>query len=67
MKLYSVREASKILGVNVNKVYDLIRKKHINIIKLGNMKISSIELIRFIESNTGKDLTDLENIKDFKP
>lgn len=47
--LYTVKEASKILKVNTDAVYDLIRKKQLPALRLGAMKIRGSDLERFIE------------------
>lgn len=64
MALYTVKQASKMLQVNSNKVYDLINKGLIVPLKLGRLKIPDYELDRFIRDNQGKDLNDLDNIQD---
>ncbi|MTI49436.1 MAG: helix-turn-helix domain-containing protein [Firmicutes bacterium] len=64
--LYTVREVADILKSNKNKVYELIRSGHITALKLGSLKITKFELLRFLKENTGKDLTDLENVKELK-
>lgn len=61
--LYTVTEASKLLRVNQNKVYDLIHAGHIKGLKLGSMKIPRYEIIRFLKDNIDMDLTDIENVK----
>lgn len=60
--LYTVAEVSKLLKVNVHAVYKLINKGHLRALKLGNLKIPKAELVRFINDNTGKDLSDLDNV-----
>ncbi|WFD09772.1 helix-turn-helix domain-containing protein [Tepidibacter hydrothermalis] len=67
LKLLKVKEVAQILRVNVNKVYDLIRKGHITALKLGDLKVTRFELTRFINEASGKDFTDLDNIKNFNP
>ncbi|WP_200411339.1 helix-turn-helix domain-containing protein [Virgibacillus salexigens] len=64
MQLYTVAEVGKVLGVNRNKVYDLIKYGHLQGLKLGSMKISSFELEDFLKRNAGKDFSDLENVKE---
>lgn len=64
--LYTVDEIAKILKVNKNTVYDLIRNNHLIGLKLGRIKVTKFELIRFLKDNNGKDLTDLEDIKELK-
>ncbi len=38
--LYTVEEVSIILNVNKNVVYDLIKKGHLQALKLGKLKIN---------------------------
>ncbi|GEP63125.1 hypothetical protein CBE01nite_08930 [Clostridium beijerinckii] len=62
--LYTVSEAAELLKVNRNSVYDLLKKNVIRGLKLGSLKITRIELMKFLEENNGKDLSNLEDIKD---
>ena len=62
-ELLEVTEVAKRLKCNRNKVYDLINSGVLRGLKLGRMKVSSIELDNFLIRNTGKDLTDLHNIQ----
>lgn len=62
-RLLSVSEAAKLLKCNRNKVYELINSGLLQGLKLGSMKVSSVELEAFIIRNTGMDLSDLQNIK----
>lgn len=64
MKLYKIIEVAEILGTNKQRVYKLIRSKHLTALKLGDLKVSSYELERFIIEANGKDFSDLENVKD---
>ncbi|MEG2289087.1 MAG: helix-turn-helix domain-containing protein [Clostridium sp.] len=61
--LYTVPEVAKILKVDQHKVYDLIDKNILIGLKLGRLKVTRIELFRFLKAYTGKDLSDLNNIK----
>ncbi|WP_129596560.1 helix-turn-helix domain-containing protein [Anaerophilus nitritogenes] len=61
--LYTVEEVATILKVGKNTVYDLIRKKILTGLKLGRIKVTRAEVLRFLKENNGKDLSDLENIK----
>lgn len=63
VELLDVTEVSKRLKVNRNKVYDLINSGALQGLKLGRIKISTIELHDFLVRNAGKDLTDPYNIK----
>lgn len=65
-RLLSVSEAAKLLKCNRNKVYELINSGLLQGLKLGSMKVSSVELEAFIIRNTGMDLSDLQNIKPLK-
>ncbi len=58
-----MKETSKLLGINKNKVYDLIKTENLRAIKLNNLKIPSSEIENFIEANKGHDLSDLRERK----
>lgn len=64
MELYllTVKEVAERLRVNVNYVYELIKKGHIEALRLGSMKITNAELDRFISNASGNDFSDLENV-----
>lgn len=62
--LYTVPEVAKILKVDQHKVYELIEKNILIGLKLGRLKVTRAELLRFLNKYTGKDLSDLDNIKD---
>lgn len=47
--LYTVKEVSKVLGVNLNYVYDLIKKGKLPYLQLGVKKIRGSDLEKFIE------------------
>lgn len=63
-ELLEVAEVAKRLKCNRNKVYDLIKSGQLVGLKLGRMKVTTIELDDFLVRNTGKDLTDPFNVKD---
>lgn len=63
MELYTVAEVSKLLKVNKNAVYELIRNGYIKTLKYGVVKIPSNEVDMFINKWTGYDLSDLKNPK----
>ncbi|AYC29674.1 helix-turn-helix domain-containing protein [Paenisporosarcina cavernae] len=65
-QLLDVTEVAKILKVNRNKVYDLIKHGHLRALKLGRLKVSTIELEDFMIRNSGKDLSDFENVKELE-
>ena len=62
--LYTVKEASAALGINVHTVYDLIKKGILPALKLGSLKIRKVSLEEFIAKYEGMDLSDLDNIKE---
>jgi len=62
-ELLEVAEIAKRLKCNKNKVYDLIKSGQLLGLKLGRMKVSTIELNDFLVRNAGKDLTDPFNVK----
>ncbi|WP_073393125.1 transcriptional regulator [Clostridium magnum] len=47
-----------------NAVYDLIRKGLLTALKLGRIKVTKPTLLEFLKEYSGKDLSDLENIKE---
>lgn len=65
-KLHTIAEVAKILGVNRNFVYALIKHGHLQALKLGSLKVTTFELDDFMKRNNGKDFTDLENVKELE-
>jgi excisionase family DNA binding protein len=61
-QLYTVKEVSLILKVNVHRVYDLIRSGMLPALKLGSLKVRKEALEKFLAEYEGYDLTDLNNI-----
>ncbi len=61
--LYTVHEVSKLLKTNSNYVYELIRRGILPALKLGSYKVRRIALLKFLKANEGKDLTNLDEIK----
>lgn len=62
--LYTVEEVAAILKVNKNTVYDLIRNGLLIALKLGRLKVTRTTLLKFLKDFDGKDLSDLDNIKE---
>ena len=62
--LFTVKETAKLLKTNTNYVYSLIRKNYLKCLKLGSIKVRKTELTRFIDWAEGKDLTNLDDIKE---
>jgi excisionase family DNA binding protein len=62
--LMSVSEAAKRLKTDKNFVYDLVDRKLLNALKLRSLKIRNTEINRFLKDFDGKDLSNLDNIKE---
>lgn len=63
-ELLDVAEVAKRLKCNKNKVFELIKSGQLLGLKLGQMKVLTIELEDFLVRNAGKDLTDPFNVKE---
>ncbi len=61
-KLYNVTETGKLLGIGKAKVYELINNNYLKALDLGGLKISDIEINRFIDSYTGYSFKDISNV-----
>lgn len=48
MPLYTVTEVSKLLKVNRNFVYDLIRKGELEAVRIGSIKVRKEALNRYV-------------------
>ncbi|MDM8310770.1 helix-turn-helix domain-containing protein [Clostridium cadaveris] len=64
MELYTVVEVAQKLRTTKQRVYQLIRHGYIKALKLGDLKIPSYELERFIRDSLEKDFSDLDNVTD---
>ena len=64
--IYTVKEVAKLLHTSPNRVYDLIDRGYIKTIKIGSLKVLKSSLLEFLEENIGKDLSDLDDIKNIK-
>lgn len=62
--LLSVAEVAKKLKTNKNFIYTLIKAGLLKTLKIGSYKIRNSELNRFMVNYEGKDLSDLNDIKD---
>ena len=62
--LYTVKEVSLLIKTNVGYVYNLIKKGYLPALNLGSLKVRRASLLEFLEKYDGKDLSDLDNIKD---
>ncbi|MCB6572374.1 helix-turn-helix domain-containing protein [Eubacterium limosum] len=66
-RLYTIAEASEILGCSKNLIYDLINNGLIRGLKLGRLKIRKATLEEFMEKYDGQDLSDFGNIHPYSP
>lgn len=64
--LYTVAETAKLLKTNPNYVYSLIKKGLLPALNVGSLKIRRTSLLKFLEEYEGKDLSDLDNIKELE-
>lgn len=65
MELLTIKEVARLLKINVNLVYALIKAGHLQALKLGALKVTSFELERFIREASGKDFSDLNNVTEY--
>ncbi|PEA87203.1 DNA-binding protein [Bacillus thuringiensis] len=63
-QLLEIATVAKLLKCNKNKVYELIKSGQLQGLKLGRMKVTTMEIDSFLERNLGKDLSDPYNVKD---
>ncbi|GKV66733.1 MULTISPECIES: helix-turn-helix domain-containing protein [unclassified Sporosarcina] len=61
-ELLDVSEVARRLKCNKNTVYDLIRSGRLVGLKLGRMKVSTMELNDFMKRYAGKDVSDPHRI-----
>lgn len=64
--LYTVSEVAKLLKTNVNYIYALIKKGFLPALKLGSLKIRKESVDEFLKKYEGKDLTNLDVIKNLE-
>ena len=64
--LLTVKDVAKIMKTNVNYVYSLIKKGYLPALKLGSYKIRKVSVEEFLEKYEGKDLTNLDVIKNLE-
>lgn len=57
-ELLEISEVAKRLKCNRNKVYELIKSGQLTALKLGRMKVTTLELEDFLRRNNGMDLTN---------
>lgn len=62
--LYTVKEVAQIIHSNTTYVYELIKKGYLPAMKLGSYKIRASSLEKFLLESEGKDLTNLNDVKE---
>lgn len=63
-ELLTMQEASKILKTNVNFVHSLRKAGLLKCMYCGSYKVRKKTLLKFLEDYDGKDLRDLNQIKE---
>lgn len=63
-ELLTISEVSKILKVNVGFVHKLRKAGILRCMYCGSYKVRKATLLKFMEDYDGKDLSNLDNIKD---
>lgn len=64
--IFTVPEVAKILKVEQCTVRNLIKKGYLQALKLGRLKVRKVEIERFLTWAQGKDLTNLDDIKELQ-
>ncbi len=64
--IYTVAETAKLLKTNPAYIYKLINAGILPALKLGGMKIRKAALLEFLKKYEGKDLRDVNNIKEME-
>lgn len=64
--LLTVKEVAALLHTNKTYVYSLIKKGFLPALQMGMYKIRPSDLENFIDSYMGKNITDLNNIRDIE-
>lgn len=62
--LYTVKEVAELIKTNPAYVYRLIKAGLLPVLKLGSIKVRKVALMNFLEKYEGKDLTNVDDIKD---
>ncbi len=65
--LYTVSEVAKLIKTNPAYVYELIKAGHLQVLKLGSMKIRHTTLLNFLEKYEGYDLTNPNEVRKLEP
>ena len=65
-ELLTMQEASKVLKTNVNFVHSLRKAGLLRCMYCGSYKVRKATLLKFLADYDGKDLRDLNNIKELE-
>ena len=63
-KLYTIKEVSKLLKCNVNRVHELRKAGLLKCLKLGSYKVTETSLNKFLESYDGMDVSNPEEVRE---
>lgn len=64
--IYTVAETAKLLKTNPAYVYKLINSGLLPALKLGGLKVRKVALLDFLKKYEGKDLRDVNNIRELE-
>lgn len=61
--IFTIEEVARILKTSKQYTYMLVKGGFLVGLKLGRLKVTRSELVRFLNENQGKDFTDLDHIR----
>ena len=64
-KIYTIKEVSKLLKCNVNRVHDLRKRGLLKCLRLGSWKVTEASLDEFLNKYDGKDIDHIEEVKKY--
>lgn len=65
-KIYTIKEVSKLLKCNVNRVHDLRKRGLLKCLRLGSWKVTEASLDEFLTKYDGKDIDNIEEVKKYE-
>lgn len=63
-KIYTIKEVSQLLKVNVNTVHKYRKSGLLKCLKLGSLRVRESALQEFLEKYDGMDISDPENVRE---
>lgn len=63
-KLYTIKEVSKLLKCNVNRVHQLRKAGLLKCLKLGSYKVTESSLNQFLENYDGMDISNPSEVRE---